>query len=361
MGCVTGKLVDCMQTDTNTEELFHVMRTAADCYLDVNSAYKVFEDVTPRLTSRLIAHSKPAVSLQDLKNKDFNVFSLSADSLIICAAEVIAFASFNSSKLLSVLDLFGKNYHQTVPFHNFWHAFSVMQAVFVIGERNEQLRSFVNQEEFAVLLMAALGHDVCHPGLNNSYLIATKHGLADTYANVAVLENHHAAVTCAILQQSGLFEKNQFEQIRPFIVEAILSTDMARHNACFTEFEHSIQNYNRENKAHRQQFCNFLLHCADLGNQTLDFSLASVWSLKIVQEFNFQVTCEEKAKVKVSEFMRIGNNLGKIKSSQVGFINTTILPIWNSLSLNVPNIEDFVDSIRKNKIKWEEIQSFENT
>lgn len=45
---------------------------------------------------------------------------------------------------------------------------------------------------------------------------------------------------------------------------------------------------------------NLVLHAADVGNPTLRFDLAAVWSLKVIKEFNRQVQEEEKLGYPVS-------------------------------------------------------------
>lgn len=41
--------------------------------------------------------------------------------------------------------------------------------------------------------MAALSHDVDHPGLNNGFLVNTLDEMALLYNDQSVLENHHVA------------------------------------------------------------------------------------------------------------------------------------------------------------------------
>jgi len=62
-----------------------------------------------------------------------------------------------------------------VPYHNFAHGFSIAQRIYVILKQNENtptsiFHQFTDLEKFA-LLIAALGHDVKHPGLSNWYII----------------------------------------------------------------------------------------------------------------------------------------------------------------------------------------------
>jgi len=56
------------------------------------------------------------------------------------------------------------------------------------------LSQFFTQLDVACLFLAALGHDVGHPGTNNAYAIRTKNPLALLYNDKSVLENHHISL-----------------------------------------------------------------------------------------------------------------------------------------------------------------------
>ena len=64
---------------------------------------------------------------------------------------------------------------------------------------------------------------------------------------------------------------------------------MAKHGLVLDHFRSAMHSFDKENPSHRQGIMDILLHAADLGNPTLKFDLATVWSLRVIQEFNNQV------------------------------------------------------------------------
>jgi hypothetical protein len=52
-------------------------------------------------------------------------------------------------------------------------------------------RSHIEPAEILGSIIAAVCHDLDHPGLNEKFLIATQSHLAGLYNNTSVLENHH--------------------------------------------------------------------------------------------------------------------------------------------------------------------------
>ena len=91
------------------------------------------------------------------------------------------------------------------------------------------------------LTIAAACHDVDHPGLNNLYLVESRHALSIRYNDLSVLENHHVATTFEIMTKEenkyNIFDKldkDQFKKVRKIIIDSILATDMSNH---FKKFE----------------------------------------------------------------------------------------------------------------------------
>ena len=79
---------------------------------------------------------------------------------------------------------------------------------------------FTQLEVFAALV-AAIIHDVDHPGRNNQFLVSTEDSLAILYNDESVLENHHLAVAFELMKASGdkgvlLFMRTHTHLIGPY-------------------------------------------------------------------------------------------------------------------------------------------------
>lgn len=95
----------------------------------------------------------------------------------------------------------------TRKYHTFAHAFDVTQTVFVILNAMDGKKLLQNQECLA-LLVAAVGHDIGHPGLTNQFLINSKHPLSITYSDTeAVLESMHVAHVFNLVKKHDLFQR----------------------------------------------------------------------------------------------------------------------------------------------------------
>jgi len=90
----------------------------------------------------------------------------------------------------SFVSIVQQHYSSRNPYHNFQHCVDVTHATFLmlVG-----IRDTVSDIECYALLLAALAHDLEHPGVNNAYLIKSRDPLAVTYNDTSVLENRHAA------------------------------------------------------------------------------------------------------------------------------------------------------------------------
>ena len=62
----------------------------------------------------------------------------------------------------------------------------------------------ISELDIVSLIIAALGHDVGHPGLTNNFLINSRDELSTIYNDRSVLENYHCAKTFQLLENNEL-------------------------------------------------------------------------------------------------------------------------------------------------------------
>jgi hypothetical protein len=305
-------------------------------------------------SSPLLHHLAPdeASSLTDL---NFALFDKSADELKACIFFIFQTRNLQSPCLPALISVIASNYRDN-PYHNFLHGFSVCQMIYVVSERNSQLKAFLPENEERLLLLCGLAHDLGHPGVNNGFLINAKDPLAEKYNNTAVLENYHAASFLEFLNMHS-FEVEIDAEDREKVVEIILGTDMAQHRQVMETYAEVMQKYEKGKMEHRMSFMRMMIHAADIGNPGLGNELATIWSLRLIAEFRRQVWKEEQMQIKVSEFMRIGNDVEKIKKSQIGFIEAFSLPLWKLVSASLPHCEDIVQNTEENCRIWTAISN----
>ncbi|CAF4744349.1 unnamed protein product [Pieris macdunnoughi] len=99
------------------------------------------------------------------------------------------------------------------------------------------IREHLEPAEIMASLLAAIAHDMDHPGVNQPFLIATSNHLAALYQNTSVLENHHwrSAISCLI--ESGLLDRDVRVKLERQISSLILATDITRQQEYLSQFK----------------------------------------------------------------------------------------------------------------------------
>lgn len=175
--------------------------------------------------------------IDELKTPDFDMFSVSEDQLLcsiedmflhvcfqtlgfifcncpanqMCSLDVLKLESQKlrnfilavhkrSPSLVAIalpqFYLFFSSYRGN-PFHNFLHAFSVTQMMFFFLA-GANVRSRIQEMDAVLLMVAALCHDLDHPGLNNVFQIKSKSNLAFIYQVIS------SFVFCRLSLTSGV-------------------------------------------------------------------------------------------------------------------------------------------------------------
>lgn len=128
-----------------------------------------------------------------------------------------------------------KGYNAGNSFHNFNHAGHVVMSVAKLLSQTESSGEFALKDPMAhfALILAALVHDVDHPGVGNQQLVEEGHPLSKIY-NDSFAERNSLDYTWSLLRQDCFHDlrraiystPEEFERFRQILVHALLVTDI---------------------------------------------------------------------------------------------------------------------------------------
>ncbi len=282
------------------------------------------------------------------------------------------------------------NHYRNNPYHNFQHAVNVLHSTYILLHRAHYLPRIPPAFVFATLI-AALCHDVDHPGNTNSYEIHSNSALAMLYNDNSVLENHHCHLTFTLLEQSGL--KNVllntvgvdgYRACRQVIIACILGTDMSKHSELLRTFEAATAlvpaaaaaapavgagaNDIRDDSDDGEEkggsvfgteeavlLLKCVVHFADLSNGTKHFEAVHFWSTKISEEFWIQSLHEEQLGLPSLSFMKARDPLSMCVN-ELMFLRNHVLPMWEGWVRKCPDMHFLVEAIQRNIREWEALE-----
>uniref|UniRef100_A0ABD2WFE4 Phosphodiesterase n=1 Tax=Trichogramma kaykai TaxID=54128 RepID=A0ABD2WFE4_9HYME len=304
-----------------------------------------------------IANGLVQCVLEKVAEWDFNAFTLEnvagGRSLpVLCVhlfhwyglLEYFKLDVVNVWKLFSLIE---EGYHSTNPYHNSIHAADVTQAMHCFLQV-EKIRKHLSPLEIMAALIAAVTHDLDHPGVNQPFLVATSNHLATLYQNKSVLENHHWRSAIGCLLESGVADQLS-EEIKPDlerrICELILATDITRQNEFLTRFEEYLgSELSMESEEHRHFILQIALKCADISNPCRPWDVQRKWAHKVCEEFFRQGDYERQLNLPVTAVCDRHNT--SIPKIQHGFFQFIVLPLYKLLHQFID--DDFSKSLMKN-------------
>ncbi|KNC52078.1 3',5'-cyclic-nucleotide phosphodiesterase regA [Thecamonas trahens ATCC 50062] len=282
-----------------------------------------------------LSASSIEVTSEALKSLELPIFDL--DEMTLVKYIVVMFSSLGLLEQFSIetqvlanfIRAAAKCYRSTNPYHNFVHAFDVCQTVFWLITQTS-VTSLLSSLDVLCLMVAAVAHDLSHPGKSNNYLVATRDPLAHVYNDRSVLENHHASTLFDILANdecnvlAGL-GADEWRTARDNIIDMILHTDMAKHFEMVGKFSvaASSRTFNRESDADRRIVCAVLLHAADISNPAKPLATFKLWVDRVSSEFFQQGDAERARDLPISPMM--DRTKADIPSMEVNFINFVVL------------------------------------
>ncbi|KAF4675904.1 Calcium/calmodulin-dependent 3',5'-cyclic nucleotide phosphodiesterase 1B [Perkinsus olseni] len=261
------------------------------------------------------------------------------------------------------------------PYHNWYHAVDVTHTVYRYMALAKSV-AFLQPLDCLAVLLAAVVHDIGHPGVNNPYLIETAHELALRYNDKSPLENMHCArffELCGEAEANVLQElsKQQYRDVRRIMIECILHTDNAHHFEMIKALQMLYQ-LNREivdegydadeeewsaecvtlfsTNDVRMTLLQLFLHAADISNPTKPFKSCKAWANRVLDEFFAQGDLEKAQNIPVQ--MLNDRNTVSRPHSQIGFLEFLVAPLFLLQVQLLPSLYESDNYLVNNLAQW---------
>ena len=273
-------------------------------------------------------------------------------------------------------------HEREVHYHNWRHAVDVTQSLyhFLLSIRicppigtDEQTSMELNAVERIltpldglIMLVSAIGHDVGHPGVNNAFLVACNHPLAQTYNDKSVLENYHCAAYSQLLRRhwSSLHNITGF---RATMISTILATDMQRHfeymssvrdlKSKIEKSEVCVEDWSdKERENTRELIMALLMKAADISNVARPFEISAKWASILMDEFARQGELESELQIPTCLFGGPPNKEDVLAAaqSQKGFMSLFGFPLFQGISEIMPSVYCAIRELENNRTIWDQ-------
>ncbi|WVR04999.1 hypothetical protein IAU60_002011 [Kwoniella sp. DSM 27419] len=291
-------------------------------------------------------------------------------------------------------------YHAPNPYHNYVHAIDVLQATYMFlvqigvappfsylrdwsedkpvwkrpenSERElsvgtQRARDVLRPQDVLGILIAAMGHDVGHPGLSNAFMKNAKVPLSQVYEDKSVLENMHCMLIVQLLRKHGFgflvegaltpaakhLDQKSFRRV---LYSSVLATDMSLHFAWIQrlkDFGEGMRERigSEDDEYDRVMICQALIKCADISNPTRPIDVSQHWSSVLLEEWAKQASLEQDLELPVSVVASADAALQA--KGQIGFIDLFTLPLFQAASEALPELQVYADSCADNREIWQ--------
>lgn len=354
----------------------------------------------------------------------FPAHELTNDDLVYCVFIMLkhalnqvpppyTFDRLSDNELFALVFAVRDTYKLGNPFHNFRHAVDVVQACFhflvrlgclpkfsqfnddatadetlVLGATTfaddaaeltpvatppPSLESYLNPIQTLALLVAALGHDVGHPGVTNAFMIKYHTPTLLMVNERLVLELYHTLVfinkilACywPLLLATETTDKLT---VRQMVTQLILATDMAEHFEYIAKLN-TLKHERFDHDGHKVKLLLLLLiKCADISNVTRPLRVSLQWAYVLARETEELALLERKlandlslqldlhtdlryAKVP-SKFEDILAANDQLPKGQIFFIDTFAENLFHNIAEYMPELQYAERIISKNKQFW---------
>ena len=368
--------------------------------IDVSRSTKTVKPTTGLLVCESLNFESDAFQLSDSNDSQFNVF----ESLFLDNNAYQLPGNPTKENLYAFFQDLRKGYFQKdegidysfvrKEYHTFTHAMDVMITTHSL--LNSGGAVYLNSGERAALVLASLGHDALHTGVNNSFLIQTNHAYFQDIGGNSLQEIRSAKYVLQLLDKHRILvtsdemndaQRNKIQNARNIIEQSILWTDIKRHKeqmeAVALAKENILNLLNQQRLIQAPEriagagkidinqglnlsalldvetkilIASFILHCADISNPGKDWEKCERWAVLVMNEFFSQGDLQKKLGLKPS--MNCDRSVVSVPGCQVGFGKFVIRDLYILLQEILHDGGGYLlDNFNSNQEKWKALHT----
>ncbi|XP_071943556.1 dual 3',5'-cyclic-AMP and -GMP phosphodiesterase 11A-like [Antedon mediterranea] len=298
-----------------------------------------------------------------LSKFDFDDFSLKADEMTKASLRIfldmglIQRFKMDYEVLCRWLLTVRRNY-RPVAYHNYRHAFNVMQVMYTVLKTTNLVLTDLEQLS---LLVACLCHDLDHRGTNNAFQEKSQSPLSKLYGSKATMEYHHFNHAVVILSSQGhnIFSglsSQEYSEVMNILKHAILSTDLTTHfkvrDQFFTLVDSKSDWIVPQN---RELLRSMLMTACDVAASTKTWKTQQKIAELVTSEF-FDQGDKERTELNIEPATMFDRRQkDQLPEMQMGFIDGVCFPLYQALCNVSSKFQPMLDGVISNRNKWAEL------
>ncbi|KIM46927.1 hypothetical protein M413DRAFT_63747, partial [Hebeloma cylindrosporum] len=374
---------DPVEIETTFAELLSDMHTETLNSVNENSLNSPPPDVPDSVRSRLI-HS--------LDRWHFEPHNLPDEEAIACSL-ILFEALFRVEGMKEAVPLSMQQisafihhlrqiYRLENTYHNFEHALDVLQATQsylksakmvpppdILLQPNQtwkpkpfnrgSLVSCLGLREMFILYIAAIGHDVGHPGFSNRFMENANTPLSLVFSHKSALEQMHCQLLLTVMKHHGLGvlldDPLHGNHLKKILLQTVLATDMGVHNDFMIRLKQVADGEAGSICMRQIIICQAILKNADISNPTRPYQVSRHWAKALMQEWTAQALLEEE--FQLQQTVMSSDDPLKEAESQIFFISTFAKPLLQLTEKVVPELSMYGNVCKQNLKTWTRIKA----
>lgn len=269
-------------------------------------------------------------------------------------------------------------YRYENTYHNFEHALDVLQAiqcylntshmvpaVTILLQPNRTwkpsrkpgdraLLHTLGLRDIFALYIAAIGHDVGHPGVTNVFMKNAQTPLSLVFDGRSALEQLHCQLLLRVMRIHGLGvlldDPADGVRFKKLLLKTVLATDMSVHGDFMQRFQQELDGQRQPLFQRQVLACQALLKNADISNPSRPFPVAQHWASALMQEWSAQAELEEHFCLQPS--VQPADDPLSAAKSQIFFISTFTKPLLDASVKAIPEMARYAKHCEMNLERW---------